>query len=398
MSKLTILVVRIIIILLSLIFVKFITQVVSASDLGSYFFLITVSYFGNALVFVPLDFYQQAKVYSFKNNNISFKSFLPLNKKVIFYSIVLIIIVWVLFYRVDYLLAAIFSLMIYIANLIRNFINNLEYRRTMIVLLLLENSLKIIFIYSFYLIDNKLNAESILLSNVLVFFISIPIEILVLRRIILKVNFSGQLYRFKWKNIISFSYPISIGSVLNWVQLQGYRLILVPLGFERMVGVYATVSNIGHSGMGAMNSIINQIWTPNLYKTNGLFLMQYLKYAFIALCFVLGVSLLFSEIIVELLTTTEYAEHSYIILYGIFIEGSNLIIGGIGIYLTIKNETNKSIFPSIVGVLGAALCFFLLFDKNLLSIKTIGIPLVVSQFLVIIFLLYAIRKKHKKKT
>ena len=48
-----------------LVYVKLYSNFLSNHELGLYFFLNTVSYSLNAFLFVPIDYYQQAKLYGF---------------------------------------------------------------------------------------------------------------------------------------------------------------------------------------------------------------------------------------------------------------------------------------------------------------------------------------------
>jgi len=178
--------------------------------------------------------------------------------------------------------------------------------------------------------------------------------------------------------------------------MQGYRVLLAPLGYIEIMGLYTTVANVGQSGMNAASVIYSQLFVPNLYKTNGKDIFGYTKMALGIILVVILVSTFFSKEIVALLTNSFFSQYSYLIFYGILAEGSNMIIGGLSIYLTIHNLTAKTIVASWIGLITFIVSFGLLYFLNIFSVWTIGLPIVLSQLSVVIYMIYLVFYKFKK--
>ena len=390
---------RSIAILLQLLFLKLYSNYLSVYELGIYYLFVTLSYSINAFLLVPLDYFQQSKLNYLKSAQKSLRSFLPLNKHMFYILISLMLVTESIMFFIDHtlivtvLLIYILSISFYFNTLVRGFLNNLDYRRNAIYTLVGEGILKISF---FLLLIQYFNASAVLLlciTIVATFCMSSILYLLLQKKeeylIAEKITFSAS-------EVFHFSYPISIGAIINWIQTQGYRVLLAPLGYIEIMGLYATVANVGQSGMNAASIIYSQLFVPNLYKTNGKDISGYTKMAFLVILVVILISVFFSKDIVALLTNSFFSQYSYLIFYGILAEGSNMIIGGLSIYLTIHNLTIKTIVASWVGLITFIVSFGLLYFLNIFSVWTIGIPIVLSQLGVVIYMLYLVSYKYKK--
>ena len=384
---------RVLTIILQLVFLKIYSNYLSIYELGLYYLFMTLSYSFNAIFLVPLDYFQQSKLYLLKNEKKSISSFLPINIFVFKVSVILLVFIEIIIYIIDssFLLVGIilvlFALVSYANNLLRGFLNNFEYRRNAIYTLLVESTLKILL---FWVAIQFFSASSTLLF----FTTTISMIIICLALILILIKKEEFKYTnrncFKVIDIYHFSYPISFGAVINWIQLQGYRILLAPMGHIETVGLYATVANIGQTGMNAASTVYAQLFVPNIYKTNGEYTKKYIGFAILVILFVLFVGMIFSETLVVLLTSNKFAEYSYLIGYGILAESGNLIIGGLSIYLTIHNLTKKTIIASWIGLLSFVSVFFILYLIDFLSVWTIGLPIVLSQLFVAIYLYYIV--------
>ena len=384
---------RVLTIILQLVFLKIYSNYLSIYELGLYYLFMTLSYSFNAIFLVPLDYFQQSKLYLLKNEKKSISSFLPINIFVFKVSVILLVFIEIIIYIIDssFLLVGIilvlFALVSYANNLLRGFLNNFEYRRNAIYTLLVESTLKILL---FWVAIQFFSASSTLLF----FTTTISMIIICLALILILIKKEEFKYTnrncFKVIDIYHFSYPISFGAVINWIQLQGYRILLAPMGHIETIGLYATVANIGQTGMNAASTVYAQLFVPNIYKTNGEYIKKYIGFAILVILFVLFVGMIFSETLVVLLTSNKFAEYSYLIGYGILAESGNLIIGGLSIYLTIHNLTKKTIIASWIGLLSFVSVFFILYLIDFLSVWTIGLPIVLSQLFVAIYLYYIV--------
>lgn len=386
-------------ILLQLLFLKLYSNYLSVYELGIYYLIATLSYSINAFLLVPLDYFQQSKLHYLKSAQKSLRSFLPLNKQMFYIIIFLMILTESIIFFIDdsllltVLLIFLLSPLFYFNTLVRGFLNNLDYRRNAIYTLVGEGFLKISF---FLLLIQYFNASAVLLlsATILATFSISSVLYLLLRK--KEEYLVPEKATFSSSEVFHFSYPISIGALINWLQTQGYRVLLAPLGYVEVIGVYTTVANVGQSGMNAASIIYSQLFVPNLYKTNGKDILGYTKMAFGVILVVILVSMSFSQEIVGLLTNSFFSQYSYLILYGILAEGSNMIIGGLSIYLTIHTLTLRTLVASWIGLITFILCLGFLYFLNMFSVWTIGFPIVISQLSVIIYLMYLVFYKYKK--
>jgi|GEM_PF-746531 len=386
-------------IVLQLVFLKVYSNYLSIYELGIYYLMATLSYAINAFLLVPLDYFQQSKLHYLKSTQKSLRSFIPLNKQILYIVLFLMVLTESMMFFIDsslflpVLLIFLLSPLFYFNTLVRGFLNNLEYRRNAIYTLVGEGFLKISF---FLLLLHYFNASAVLLfiatilatfciSNVLYVFLRKKEEYLISEKAI-----------FNFQEVFHFSYPISISAIINWIQMQGYRVLLAPLGYIEIMGLYTTVSNVGQSGMNAASVIYSQLFVPNLYKTNGKDIFRYIKMALGVILMVILISTLLSEEIVTLLTNSFFSQYSYLILYGILAEGSNMIIGGLSIFFTIHNLTAKTMIASWIGLVTFIVSFGLLYFLNIFSVWTIGLPIVSSQLSVVIYMIYLVFYKYKK--
>lgn len=390
---------RAIIIFCQFIYIKLYTNYLIDYELGIYFFLITVSYSLNAFLFVPVDYYQQSKIYPSIASNISLKTYLVFNKKLISYVLLLATLAIIAFLFVMKSIAiyisitVLMSILLYMNTALRGLLNNLEHRKIVAGNMSLEALFKVIFFYvSVYLIQPT--SITLFVSNVVALFLCLLLMSYNTRS--LKLFRGGLMKEVTLREVFVFSYPISIGAVINWVQVQGYRMLLVPLGFAEVVGIYSAVSGIGMAGMSAYSMIYNQIFIPIIYKTDGRYVKVFIRNALFAIGVIIFISYFLSDIIVKIATKSEFLKYSKIILYGIITEGSNLICGSLGIYLAIKNRTLLGMKVSLLGLMSMAIGFSSIFLINIINVYSIGLPIIISQVTVVLWAFYYVYMKESK--
>ena len=197
-----------------------------------------------------------------------------------------------------------------------------------------------------------------------------------------------RFYNLNISKILVFMYPLSIGAFLSLLQKQGYRFVMVPLGFTAEVGIFATVSGIGSAAIGAVGLIYSQQFMPKLYKSKGASIPGYLKGATAAIIAVMFLFFGFGEFIVASLTKAQFVEYWWLILFGVANDGMTILVAGLVIYLTISNNNKKILISAVIGLLSAAICFSGLYVLDALSISSIGIPMLVSELLIVLYFTY----------
>lgn len=382
---------RILVIVFQLINVKLYTSYLNAEQLGIFFFLLAVSYFANAFLFVPVDYYQQANLSKLMRETGGLRPLLIFNGKLVsaygIISIALIIICFLIapHYGLSALLVAALAISLYIVQALRNILNNLEHRDCVSFSFIKEAALKVC---AFAFLAQLITPSEEILIFAWIVSLAVTTIYLVYQSYRYNLfNGVGTGIVIQTKDVVRFSYPFSIGAVFNWLQLQGYRLVLVPLGFTEEVGVFATLSSIGSAAIGAMSLIYSQQFMPIIYKTNGQYTTKYLKGAITLILAIALVAWGTGEFVVGLLTRTEFAPTWGLLLYGIFIDGANILIAALAVHMTLTADTEKIIFSTFIGVLAVVTSFGMMYWSSTISLMTIGIPLLFSQWIVVGYML-----------
>lgn len=380
---------RVLVIFLQLINVKLYTNYLDAGQLGIYFFLLTVSYSANAILFVPVDYYQQANLAKVITASGGARSLLSFNGRLAaFYlsfslSAVATCAVTKPDYTVYVTLVVALAFALYAVQALRNTLNNLEHRSCVSVSFIQEAVLKVLL---FYILVRYFKADESLLIDAWLISLGLSGSYLFYKAYKYRVFVASCAYPIRAKEVFNFSYPFSIGAVCNWLQLQGYRLILVPLGFAEEVGAFATISNIGSAAIGAASLVYSQQFTPLIYKTSGQYTSKYLKGAIAVIISVVLVSAVFGEFAVRLLTNSGFEQHWILLLFGVITDGGNLVIGALIIHITLIGNTKKIFASSLVGLISMSVCFGWLYWSSKISILTIGAPLLISQWAVVYYI------------
>jgi O-antigen/teichoic acid export membrane protein len=385
------------VIILQLASIKLLTEYLSTEEIGLYFFLISASYFLNALIFIPLDYYQQAFVSNAENKNSTIKSALLFNKSIsAIYIIISSSIGLILYFSIEtkhfilFGFGALGSIALHYMQSLRNLLNNLGYSLPVSTSHILEATSRVGIFFGLG-IANIATIETIAFS----WASSLCLTSLFLIRISVKNGiFNGYSDKpLSPTEFFKFATPISLSSVANWLQVQGYRVVLVPLGYAEVVGIFSTISNIGSSAIGALNLIYQQKFNPRIYQSQGNYTKRYLGIAFLLILTAALAFTLTGELIVKALTTVNFHEYWYVILYGLIADSSNLIVGALIIHLTIKKTTGSILIFSMVGLLVNAIAFTALYALGSITVNLIGLPILLSQWTVAILLLLQFHSK-----
>jgi len=391
---------RVLVIVFQLVNVKLYTHYLDAKQLGIYFFLLAVSYSANAILFVPVDYYQQANLAKVIDASGGARPLLNFNGGLatfyLCFSLLAVTTCAVIKpgYTVYAALIVGLAFALYVVQALRNTLNNLEHRSCVSVSFIQEAVFKVSL---FYILVRYFAADESLLISAWLVSLGLSCIYLSYKAYRHRIFIASSAYRICAKDVFNFSYPFSIGAVCNWLQLQGYRLILVPLGFAEEVGAFATISNIGSSAIGAASLIYSQQFTPLIYKTSGQYTAKYLKGAIAVIISVTLVSVVFGELAVRLLTSPGFEQHWKLLLFGVITDGGNLIIGALMIHITLIGNTKKIFASSLVGLLSMTACFGLLYWMSKISILTIGAPLLISQWAVVYYM-YSLYRRTARAT
>lgn len=384
---------RILYVIAQLVLLRLYASLVSPAELGFFYFLTTVSYSFNAVIFIPIDYFNQAKLFGPKNKAANLERVLGTNAFVIALTLVVFLVIAFAIqliqpnYLYQLLLVYVLSLLIFLISTARNYINNCGRSDAVSISTIIEGVSKCISVYflvSYF--DDKVFA--LLVAWLIGLFV--PLFYLITKCMSpIKLDFNK---RYNFSELIKFCYPISFGSIANWLQTQGYRLIMVPMGYSEIVGIYVMVTSIGSAGIGIITLIFNQHFHPLLYRLQAVVLKKLCFYALILIIVAGFAYLAAGSFIVNLLLENAYSKYWYLGLYGIFIDGAYMIFGILSIYASARNINQLIIYPTFFVLIIQAATIFYLYLYKLFTVSMVGAPILLSQIMlatILYWILYA---------
>jgi O-antigen/teichoic acid export membrane protein len=394
-QKTTILIVRFSSLFVQLGYIKIYTHFLSLPQLGIFFYLSTISYFMNSVIFVPVDFYQQAHISADPTVPMPFRYMVGLNLRAISAAGVIgvALIIYSLF-DVNLGLYEVFltfslSALLYLCTSLRALLNNRSHGVFVVFMLMIEASLKLVFFIALVSVGQT-SADMLILSNAAALACELGF--------ILYFFYAREKFDFlavekvSNRELVRFSYPLSISSGCNWIQLQGYRLVYVWFGHADIAGLYATVSNIGSVGMAAGSQIYSQLFQPKIYQSRGSFIKKYLVMAgFISVMALVSYAVL-GPFILGLLTKGDFKVYYKLMLFGVIVEACNLMIGAITAFSGLLKRTNILIRTNLIGMFISVSIIALSLYIAASDPYLIGTSIAASQVVILLFLLSFVRR------
>ncbi len=401
MGKLSIVaVLRLLAVIGQIAYIKLYTHYLSPVELGIFFFYTTISYFLNALLLVPVDFFQQAEIFHRIRRGESIRSIFSLNAAMLGWigGITLLAEIPVLLWKPSFALALIVisatAVCLYISTAIKNFLNNQGDQSFVVWMLILEIPLKVA---AFWELVRLQRAGPVALMSSTSLALLIVFIFCGQRALRYKHLFHGIAVPVSFRQVTRFCSPISAGALLNWLQLQGYRLVLVPLGFAADVGIFATVYGIGYTGMQTAAIVYRQVYEPRIYQSYGKYLKTYLKGGLGLIAFVLFCGLVLRAQLIALTTNKTFTHFASVIAYGVLANAGNFLIGALVIRLSIDDNTILQIKAHAYGLAAVPPLYFLLYFLHELNVFTLGLPIVLSQAIVVAYLYFSVEAVYAKQ-
>lgn len=376
---------RVFSIAIQLIYVKSYTHYLTVAELGYSFYLTALSYSINALLLVPADFYLQAALAQYYEQPFPLGQYVSVNAKLLGVAFLVAALVGApicLAHKLDFVgLVQIFLLAVffYLSASVRNFLNNRGHALYTGWMLLLESVLKV----ASFLLLLKFGS-----SRVSAFMLS-TVSAYLVETVFLSVFFVWKVpFRWRMPSNLSFrsmaraSSVITFTAVCNWLQLQGYRIVYVWLGFAETAGLYTAVANLGSMGMNASSTVFSQMLLPRLYTSRGRYIFKYVQLAALLCVAVAAGYLVFGRVLLMVLTKSSFGPYAKLMLFGVVVEGCNLLIGAASAYFTIRRTPRRLLPAALAGVVSAgvatAACLAWLPHSHL----ALGETLAASQLLV----------------
>ncbi|WP_454776541.1 hypothetical protein [Janthinobacterium tructae] len=380
-------------------FIKIYTNNLATEEIGKYFYLVTLSYIMNALIFVPVDYYLQARL-ALHGKEIPVLALLKINKIVCLMALGLCIIFCLpLLYlgkvhQTDIPGIYITALLLYLCNFSRGLLNNRGHKVFVVSMLVFEGAAKV----GLFILVSKLivaTSGTLLYSSVM----ALLLEVLII------LMYSSRKIAYSWldegienyKTVFRKSYALSIGAICNLAQLQSYRLTYVWAGVPATAAIYVVVTNLGSSGMAAISSVYSQIFLPKIYASKGEFTLTYIRNALILTVIVLIGAALTGKYLLLFLTKNDYVEYAQAIGFGVLVEAGNLVIGAATVYLMLNNAAKATIFCNIVATIVSVVGGYLALHYWPENSFAIGVPIALSQIFITVFLVFYVIRSQKIK-
>ena len=203
-----------------------------------------------------------------------------------------------------------------------------------------------------------------------------------------------------FKNILSFSLPLSIGVMFLWIQTQSYRLVIEKLIGAEFLGYFGVGISISNAISSSFEAIVMQFLYPKMYKHMNdeahfkiIFsdiLNTILPIYFFVAIFVSFLSIYLTIILVDI----KYASSFLFVIFGIWIEFFRMSSNLIATIAHSKMKTKELIFPyAFGGIIVLFGTFFGSFTENYKLI--IPIVLIISGFVTFVTMFQQMNKIMK---
>ncbi len=385
---------RVVAIIIGLGYVKVYTNRLTPDALGIFFYLGTLSYLLNALIFVPFDFYLQAYC-ARAGEQLPLRHIVKMSAGVLASGLALvailgaILIVFGQLAAIDVLALYLVAILLFGCTSLRNLLNNRNHRKVVATALVFEAGGRI---SAFLVLTGMFTASGRLL------FASAGAALL--------IELIGLLYysskKLQWNvdaippqspPLIATTAPVSVSAACNLAQLQSYRTLYPWAGAPASAAIYAVVANVGSAGMAAAGQIFAQILLPRVYQTHGQYARTYIRWALLLTVTVAVIAWLAAPVLVRFITSPHYAAYASLIVFGVMMEGANIIVGAVTVRSMLQNDTRRLMMWNIVGAITAVIGYVIALYILPGSPAAIGVPLILSQIVVLSGLLAGARRK-----
>jgi len=371
-------------------------------EMGAYYVMATVAYFGNAIFFVGLDFSFQKKIQ--KISVIKTIDYLELNRYItktyplgVLATLSLSIAISLLSNNIHWLSISLACALLcgftYLTTFFRNILLIAGDKIGVSLSYFFEQASKLGLVIGFILYGLNSAVEIILVLSLSAFITAVYGFIRV--KIYLKNSNKIQVYSNTGADYKKIIIPTGISGVLNWAQLQGYRPIIGGfLGKPEVVGSVGFLTMLGGAITSAVFSVMAQYWVPRQFSSGGVdtkIILKKTMYAIIALALMAYPT---TFIFIRAISIEQFNGMEYLVSVGVIVEGCNYIIGLLGSHSNITNGSYlKSAISSICGLVVITFILIMFNTSNMIDPLTVGLSLALSQIVSVIILFYLVFKK-----
>ncbi len=392
---------RVVTLVLLLLFNFFLVKDLAVDEVGFYYLIATISYLGNAVVFVGADLMLQKHIASdVQSGNINKKALVEylLKTSLLGSGIVFVFSMFIFsFLDVSFVHGVVVCTLLttttYITTLLRNLYQTAAKPYISSFIQLADTAIKLLTVILCVWLE-KSTALFLLLS-----YLVLSVALLcILFGYVLKTHRNTESHRYfgSYALLGKEIFPIGSAGVLNWVQLQSYRpfLSIAQQNFAAL-GAISFLTNLGSTATNATMTVLSQLYLPRVYASKGIVSKQYLVVIAALGAGLAVISLPCGWLFLSLANKQEMLATLYLIPVGVLQETINSMIGAMTVHYTVKSQ-RLSIFPicTMAGVVFMLAMLLMLQLLNLPLMAMIALSLLCSQLLVISsLLLQSIKRK-----
>lgn len=365
-------------------------------EVGNYYILGTIAYFGNALFFVGFDLALQKKMRNiYKSKTIDYSSLLIYHIQTLplgaFAAFALSLVVSFFNDSPDWistsLLCAALSATTFTISLSRNILLLAGEKYRVSYSMLLEQFAKLT-TSSMLLVFWENSARSVILAFLAGGLLCLVFNYTQIARCMYSSPESIG-YAVDKGDLRSIFFPVSAGGVLNWFQLQGYRPILgTHFNQAELVGTVSFLTTLGATATSAILSVLGQIWTPKQFSTSGLISRQYTALAGTSVFFLTLLSYPAAYLALRLLGKESLYGLEYLVSLGVIVEGGNFILGLLGNHSSLtRGSFVPSMYAGLIGLCTLLTTILILHQYLGMTPGMVGFCLAISQVIAVATLL-----------
>jgi O-antigen/teichoic acid export membrane protein len=375
---------RVVAIVIGLAYVKIYTNRLTPDALGIFFYLGTLSYLLNALLFVPFDFYLQAYC-SRAGERLPIGPVVRMTAGVLIAALILVAAIGTVLIALGQLaILDIVSLYVVAALLfgcisLRNLLNNRGHRRVVAGALVFEAAGRVCAFVSLILFVTPSGRILFASAGIALFLELIGLAIY-------------AVFRLQWASdatppassaLIPATAPVSVSAACNLVQLQAYRTMYPWASNPAPAAIFAVVANVGSAGMSAVGQIFAQILLPRIYQSQGTYTRHYIRWALLLTLAVAAFAWIAAPLLVAFITSPQYSAYAELMVFGVLLEGANVIVSAVTVGSMLKGDTRRLMVWNIAGAVVGAAGYAVALTIAPTSPVAIGVALLLSQMVVL---------------